>query len=78
MASYKKIAEELEKEIKDRAQEIDFLRAQLNAFQEQFDTAIGGQLDSEEAKEVLRRFAAKATNRDELVLLVRALSKIPA
>jgi hypothetical protein len=75
---YKEKSEQLEKELQDRSQEISFLRTQLNAFEEQFNAAIGGQLDSEEAREVLRRFASKAESREELVLLVRALSKIPA
>lgn len=75
---YKEKSEQLETELHGRIQEIEFLKTQLASFEESLVKGIGPQLDSEDAREILRLFAGKATTRDELVLLVRALSKIPA
>ena len=75
---YKQLAEEREKELHSRMEEIEALKARIAQSESDFADAIGAQLDSEEAREILRMFAAKAANRQELVLLVRALSKLPA
>ena len=75
---YKQLAEEREKELLLRAEEIQFLKTQLDCYERQFVEHVGENLESEEAREILRLFASKASNRSELVLLVRALSKLPA
>jgi hypothetical protein len=78
MTKYKQLAEEAEKQLELRSQEISFLKAQLAAMEGNFVENMGKSLESEEAREILRRFAGKASDRAELVLLVRALSKLPA
>ena len=75
---YKQLAEEAEKELKERAKEIEFLKLQLNTYEQQFAEHMVEFIPSEEAKEILRLFASKAGNKHELVLLVRALAKLPA
>ena len=75
---YKQLAEEREKELIGRAEEIESLKDQIASLQGSFIEQAFVSLASEEAKEILRLFAAKAGNRDELVLLVRALAKLPA
>lgn len=75
---YKQLAEEKERELCIYKEEIDALKAQLMTYEMQFAEHAAQFVDSEEAKEILRVFAAKATTRAELVLLVRALAKLPA
>ncbi|MHB8272274.1 hypothetical protein [Bradyrhizobium sp.] len=75
---YKQLAEEREKELIERANVIESLKEQLAFVQSNLIEQASRDLDSEEAKEILRMFAARANNRDEIVLLVRALAKIPA
>jgi len=75
---YKEKSEQLEAELNARLEEIQFLKSQIAAYEENLVASIGPQLDSKEAREVLCLFASKASNRNELALLVRALSKIPA
>lgn len=78
MTKYKQLAEEAEKELKMRSEEITFLKAQLAQHEDNFVSHMGDSLESEDAREILRIFASKASNRSELVLLVRALAQLPA
>lgn len=76
MTKYKEVAQELEAELAKRLDEIQTLKVQLSMLESDFvDSA---DLPSDEAREILRLFAGKASNRHEVVLLVRALSKLPA
>ena len=75
---YKQLAEEREREIATLANELQELKGYVTAMQANFIEQASASMQSEEAKEILRLFAAKAGNRDELVLLVRALAKLPA
>ena len=75
---YKQLAEERERELCQYKEEIDALKAQVASYEVQFAEHAAQFVESEEAKEILRVFAAKASNRNELVLLVRALAKLPA
>ncbi len=68
---YKQLAEEMAKELAD-------VKEQLSALQNGYIDHGSESLQTEEAKEILRVFAARANTRDELVLLVRALAKLPA
>lgn len=78
MTKYKQMAEEAQRELEERMRTIDVLKHQLEDFQNQFVMHAGENLDSEDAKEILRVFAPYAKDRSQLVLLVRALSKLPA
>lgn len=75
---YKQLAEEREKQLGAYLEEINMLKTQIATYEAQFAEHAAQMMESEEAREVLRLFAAKAGNRDELVLLVRALAKLPA
>ena len=75
---YKQLAEEREKELKALAREMDTLRLQLDTCSQGFVAQASADMESEEAREILRIFASKASDRHELVLLVRALAKLPA
>ncbi len=78
MTKYKEVAKELEGQVVSLRSEIDALKAELAMHESDFADSVGSSLPSEEAREILRLFASKASNRHEVVLLVRALSKLPA
>lgn len=78
MTQYKKMAQELEAKVSDLLTEIEGLHAQLDMLGSDFIDSVGASLPSDEAREILRMFSSKASNRHEVVLLVRALSKLPA
>lgn len=76
MTSYKKIAQEAEDRLQESMYQMDVLRGQLAVAQRGLFEELSMQLDNEEAKEVLRIFSTRAQNREELVLLIRALAKL--
>jgi hypothetical protein len=76
MTSYKKIAEEAENKLQESLYQIDVLQTRLRDAQTGLFDELCLRMETEEAREVLRMFAERAKNRDELVLLIRALSKL--
>ena len=76
MTSYKKIAEECGYKLQESMHEIDVLRSQLEIAQKGLFEELSMHLDNKDAKEVLRIFSSRAQNREELVLLIRALAKL--
>lgn len=75
---YKQLSEELELKLSNCLDEIKDLRQKVAEYEGRMVGHAIDELPSEEAKEILRLFAPKASNRIELVLLVRALAKLPA
>ena len=75
---YKELAEKAQKELDQRLEEIEFLKTQLACAQDNLANSVVEHMESDDARAILRAFSNKVTNREEMVLLVRALAKIPA
>ena len=75
---YKELAEKAQKELDMRLEEIEFLKTQLACAQDNLANNMAEHMDSDDARRILRAFSNKVSNREEMVLLVRALAKIPA
>lgn len=76
MTSYKKAAQEAEEKLHESLHQIEVLKQQLDLSRNGLVDELMLHMDSEEAKQVLRIFSERAQDRDELVMLIRALSKL--
>ena len=75
MTKYKQIAEEAQEKLAESMNVIYSLKEQLNLAQTGLVDELCLRMEDEEAREILRIFAERAKNKQELVLLIRALSK---
>lgn len=73
---YKEIATEAQEKLQAALMEIEVLKRQLHDTQNGLFDQLCQRLETEDAKEILRRFGPRSENRDELVLLIRALTTI--
>lgn len=75
MTKYKELAEEASDKLAEALHQIDVLKEQLQLAQTSMIDEMGSSMDNEEARKILGVFAERAENKDELVLLIRALAK---
>ena len=75
MTKYKELAEEANDKLAEALHQNDVLKEQLQFAQGGFINEASGHMENEEARQILGIFADRAKNKDELVLLIRALSK---
>ena len=78
MTKYKQLVEAADRVIEEQANTIAHLQMQISNYQNRFVEVAGENMESEDAREILRLFAPYAQDKNQLVLLVRALSKLPA
>lgn len=76
MTSYKKMHQETEEKLQMSLHQIEILQDQLILARKGLCDEVCQRIDDDEARDVLRLFADRAKNREELVLLIRALSKL--
>lgn len=76
MTSYKKLAEELDEKLTFAVQENETLRMQLAAATQNLVDEMIGHMRTQDARDALSAFSDRARNREELVLLIRALSNL--
>jgi len=76
MTSYKKLAEEAGQELERVKVEMDNLQHRYFQLQQQIIDGSVDSLSDEEAKVVLRTFGDRAQNRDELMMLIKALAHL--
>jgi len=76
MTSYKKIAEEAEQKLTDALAENAELKQRISFLEEGIIAEMGGALSDDDAKTVLTAFANRAKTKDELLLLIRTLTRI--
>lgn len=75
MTKYKELAEEANDKLAEALHQNDVLKEHLLLAQSGFIDEACTYLDNEEARKILGIFAERAKNKDELVLLIRALAK---
>ena len=76
MTKYKELAEEANDKLAEALRENDILRDRLDATNTDLIEEMRSRMTDAEAKQVLSVFAERVKNKDELVLLIRALSKL--
>lgn len=76
MTSYKKLAEDFEEKLIVAISENELLKQQLSAARLDLAAEAVGYMPTEDARAALNVFADRARNREELVLLIRALSNL--
>lgn len=76
MTSYKQMAQEAEAKLTAKQSEISELYARIEAIEKDILSEIAVTLPTEEARSVLHIFSSRAQNKEELVLLIRALSQL--
>lgn len=76
MTSYKKVAAELETRVDDLAAENARLMERIEFLQSGIIDEMGGALSNDDAKEVLAKFADRARTKEELLLLIRTLTRV--
>ena len=76
MTKYKELAEEASNKLAESVHEIGVLKEQLHLAQTGLCDELCLRIEDEEAREILRMFAERAKNKQELVLLIRALYKL--
>lgn len=75
MTKYKELAEEANDKLAEALHQNDVLKDQLQFAQTGFIDEACTHIDNEEARKIIGIFAERAKNKDELVLLIRALAK---
>ena len=76
MTSYKALAEEAKKELTAVLHENEELKQRVSYLQDGIIAEMGGALDNADAKAVLTAFADRARTKEELLLLIRTLTRI--
>jgi len=76
MTSYKKIAEQLSGELEKAIVEKDALQQRVEYLQDGIVAEMGGALTDSDAKAVLAAFADRAKTKEELLLLIRTLTRV--
>ena len=76
MTKYKELAEEANDKLAEALRENDILQDRLDAANTDLIEEMRSRMTDAEAKQVLSVFAERVKNKDELVLLIRALSKL--
>ena len=76
MTSYKKVAQELQEVNHEVVAENARLRERIEYLQDGIIQEMGGALNDQDAKDVLRAFADRARNKDELLLLIRTITRL--
>lgn len=76
MTSYKKVAADLQTRVDALNVENDALAKRVEYLQDGIVEEMGGALSDQDAKDVLRAFADRARNKEELLLLIRTLTRI--
>lgn len=76
MTSYKKLYEEEKALLESANAECDTLRQRVEYLQDGIIAEMGGALTDEDAKSVLTAFAARAKTKEELLLLIRTLTRV--
>jgi len=76
MTSYKKMTEDLGKELEEKTAQIEAMQQQIDEMQNMLLGHAESHLSSDEAKEVLRTFGSRAKSKDEMLLLLSALTKL--
>lgn len=76
MTSYKKAAAEFEEKLQEALHQNDVLTSQLADVHRDIYSRLCDKLSNEEAKEVLLKFAGRVEDKDELMLLIRAVAAL--
>ena len=76
MTSYKKVALEAQEQLSVALSENETLRQRVEYLQDGIIAEMGGALTDTDAKAVLTAFASRAKTKDELLLLIRTLTRV--
>ena len=76
MTSYKKMAEDVSRELEEATARIEAMNAQIEEMQNMLLGQAESHLSSDEAKQVLRTFGSRAKSKEEMLLLLSALTKL--
>ena len=76
MTSYKKVALEAQEQLSVALSENETLRQRVEYLQDGIIAEMGGALTDTDAKAVLTAFAARAKTKEELLLLIRTLTRV--
>ena len=76
MTSYKKAALEAQEQLSEALSENETLRQRVEYLQDGIIAEMGGALTDADAKEVLTAFASRAKTKEELLLLIRTLTRV--
>ena len=76
MTSYKTVALEAQEQLAVALSENETLRQRVEYLQDGIIAEMGGALTDTDAKAVLTAFAARAKTKEELLLLIRTLTRV--
>lgn len=76
MTAYKKLATELEAKLKEVQADNESLQQRVEYLQDGIIAEMGGALTDSDAKAVLTAFADRAKTKEELLLLIRTLTRV--